>query len=382
MFSLALNLVGATAVAWSLVRTHSDDRAAWVLGVALVSVLVWAMRAVFTAVGLRNAALVAALVSMAAGAVTIAPTDGLAIVPTAVGALVVVGDPSRSLWLGVGSVIGAGFLVVIGAVPFGSPVPGVVAALGGLLLATFAALSRRQFRRSGEQEALLRERDLTMREEAARVSIARDLHDVLAHSLGGLVIQLDAVDALLEAGEQETARQKVVAARALAAEGLAEARRAVAVLRDPRAAASEDTIAPDDVITALSDLLAAHRGLGGTVSFEVHGDPRTLSGAQSMALQRALQEALSNARKHAPGEASLAQFRWQTDRVRLTVSTPLSAPLFGPTTSASRNELAASGGGHGLDGMRERFDALPGGGSVEIRRRDGRFTVIAEARLL
>jgi signal transduction histidine kinase len=120
----------------------------------------------------------------------------------------------------------------------------------------------------------------------------------------------------------------------------------------------------------------------------VSGDARPLSAGQATALQRALQEALSNARKHAPGAAVDARLDWQTERVLLTVSSPLvaSAPTPStpaPSTSAASTgvELARSGGGHGLEGMRERFAALPLGGSATAASGDGRFTVTAEARL-
>lgn len=379
LLALVLNLLGAVAVGWSLLRTHTEDRPVWVLVVAFVSVAAWVVRAVLGFAGWRRGALALSLLAAAAGAFVAPATDGLAIVPAAVAVLYLIGDPERPVQLGGAVAVLSAALVAVGAVPFGSPVAAVLGEMAGIVLAAFAGLSRRQFRTTEEQAALLRERDLEMREEAARVGIARDLHDVLAHSLGGLVIQLDAVDALLEAGDASAARDRVVVARGLAADGLAEARRAVAALRDPERSASAATVAPDDFRGTLDDLVAAHRTLGGTADLRVSGEARPLSAGQATALQRALQEALSNARKHAPGAAVDARLDWQTERVLLIVSSPLVASTPAAATGA---ELASSGGGHGLEGMRERFAALPLGGSATAVSRDGRFTVTAEARLV
>ena len=379
LLALVLNILGAGAVGLSLLRTHTLERPVWVLVVALFSVAAWLARAFLSFAGWRRTALVLCVLSAVTGAFTAPATEGIAIVPAAVAVLYLVGDPEWPLPLGGALAAVSAALVAIGALPFGSPVAAVLGEMAGIVLAAFAGLSRRQFRFTEEQSALLRERELAIREEAARVAIARDLHDVLAHSLGGLVIQLDAVDALLEAGDADAARQRVVAARGLAADGLAEARRAVAALRDPDGAPDTTTVAPADIRATLDALVAAHRTLGGSAVLRQTGEPRALGSAQATALQRALQEALSNARKHAPGEPVDAVLSWQTDRVLLTVSSPLIEPSAAVPANAA--ELATSGGGHGLEGMRERFAALPLGGSVATSADDGRFTVTAEARL-
>ena len=387
LLALVLNIFGAGAVGWSLVRAHSADRPAWVLAVALFAVATWLVRSVFTFVGWRRAALVLCLLSAVTGAFVAPATDGIAIVPAAVAVLYLVGDPTWPLPLGGAVAALAAALVAVGALPFGSPVAAVLGEMAGIVLAAFAGLSRRQFRLTEQQGALLRERELAIREEAARVAIARDLHDVLAHSLGGLVIQLDAVDALLEAGDAAAARERVVAARGLAADGLADARRAVAALRDPAGTATTTVVAADFRAT-LDDLVAAHRTLGGSAALHESGTPRPLGSDQATALQRALQESLSNARKHAPGAPVDAVLDWQDERVLLTVSSPLIASPAAPSPAATSPAApargaarATAGGGPRLGGMRERFSALPLGGSVAATADGGRFTVTAEARL-
>jgi len=370
--ALALTVFGAAAVGYGLVTTHSGARPLWVVVVAFASLALWVARSVLAHYGLAHSALVCVLLSTVLGAITAAPTDGLTVVPAAVGVLAVLGDLAVPLWGGFALAALALLLAAVGAVPVGTPVPALLSMLGGILLGAFGGLSRRQFRRAEEREALLREQDAAMREEASRVALARDLHDVLAHSLGGLVMQLDAVDALLEAGDDAAARSRVIDARRLAADGLADARRAVAALRTPVEASGAETVTAQDVQQTLDDLASAHRSLGGSVELAVDGEGRPLAADVAGALQRALQEALSNARKYAPGAPVDARLSWQTDRVRLVVSNPLTAPYPG---------LARSGGGHGLVGMAERFAALPHGGSATATADAGRFTVTAEALL-
>jgi signal transduction histidine kinase len=359
---------------------------------ALAAVSAWVLRALVALLpGVRRLAIPLSVFAALTGGLVAAPTQGLAVVPAALGVLFVLAQVERPAFVGFGLSLVTVALVAIGAVPFGSPVLAVLAMMGGVVLATFAGLSRRQYRLAEEQTALLREQALEVREERAhaellgqRQEVARDIHDVLAHSLGGLVIQLDAVDALLDVGDVAAAQQRVTDARRLAADGLGEARRAVAALRDPATASSPgatagEPVAPEALTVFLEDLLAAHRSLGGVVDLAVTGHPVSVDRAVASAVQRALQEALSNVRKHAPGEPVRARIDWQTSpdgenrRMRLTVSNPLA--------EGAHPTLASSGGGHGLDGMRERFAALPLGGTATAEVVGDRFTVVVEAPL-
>lgn len=370
--AFALNLVGALAIGFSLFASHSGARPAWVLVVALVSVGAWIVRGAFRLAGVASVEPPLIALAAVSGGIVAGPTDGLAVVPAAIAVLAAVGSLSIPLLAGFGLAAVTLALVAVGAVPFGIDPAAVLAMMGGVILAVFAGLSRRQFRAAEKQAELLQQRELAVREETARVALARDLHDVLAHSLGGLVIQLDAVEALLEAGDTSAAAGRVTDARALAASGLSEARRAVAALRDPDGGGAAATVEPPAFVAAVDDLLAAHRSLGGVVDLTVRGTPVALAAAQAAALQRAIQESLSNVRKHAPGEPVRAELDWQNDRVLLTVSNPL---------ADEAGELAETGGGRGLEGMRERFLSLPLGGEASARVVGDRFTVTAEARL-
>ncbi|QTF71171.1 sensor histidine kinase [Arthrobacter woluwensis] len=369
-----LNVIGSAVVGYALFRTDDGGRPLWAAILAGLSLTAWAVRGVSGLVWRdRRADVPLGLVAAFTGAASAGPTDGLTVVPAAIGILIVIAAPALPLVRGVAAALVSCALVAVSGVPVHASVPAVVTMMGGLVLAAVGGFSRRQFREAEAQAALLRERELAMRQEAERVAIARDLHDVLAHSLGGLVLQLDAAEALLEAGDHSAAAERVAAARRLASDGLSEARRAVATLRDPQAAAVIQAAAPDAVTPGVEQLLQAHRSLGGVVDFTEAGTAHPLSDRAADALLRAVQEALSNARKHAPGEPVRAGLTWTEDTVTLTVSNPLPDPESPAGDSPGR--------GYGLTGMRERFEALGSGSSVRAVVQGDRFVVTAEAAL-
>ena len=178
---------------------------------------------------------------------------------------------------------------------------------------------------------------------AERARIARDVHDVLAHSLAGLSLSLQGAQLMLvRDGASSEAIEQVTRAQGLAAEGLAEARRAVAALR-------EDAV-PD--VRALGDLVTAYRlESGATADFEVEGEVRALPAEVMSTLYRTAQEALANTRKHAPGAPVEVKLCY-ADEVRLTIE-----------DRQGRPPGRAAPGGYGLLGMRERADLI--GGSLE-----------------
>jgi signal transduction histidine kinase len=207
-----------------------------------------------------------------------------------------------------------------------------------------AELLLAQTQRSHEEQLLV-----TRLEESTR--IARDIHDVLAHALAGLAIQLEATGALIEQGaDRETVLARVTRAHALAREGLGETRRAVGALRGE----------PIAVPAGIEELVAEYRSeADGAIELTIDGDPGRLAGPTGEAVLRATQEALTNVRKHAPGaDVSVAVHAGRDpsdDVVLLVRDTP-----DGATSSSAPSALAASGGGFGLRGMRERAEDLGG----------------------
>jgi signal transduction histidine kinase len=191
--------------------------------------------------------------------------------------------------------------------------------------------------RSAETEAaMLRERS----------RLAREMHDVLAHSLSGLMLQLEGARML---STQPNANGRLPAAldRAhhLARAGLEEARRAIAALRD------EDLPNADRLEELAADF--EHDAQVPT-RLEVFGTPRALDPEAALALYRVAQEALTNARKHARPRRVELCLVYELDGIRLTVSD------HGTTTATLVPEGASAGGGYGLSGMRERAELLGG----------------------
>lgn len=179
-----------------------------------------------------------------------------------------------------------------------------------------------------------------------RTRIAREIHDILAHSLGALAMQVEAAQALLTQENPDIAKAVRCVERAgqLTREGLVESRRAVHALRADIGPLSE----------MIGTLVEADGGTMTTV-----GEPRKLQADAALALYRTAQEAVTNARKHAPGKAASVDLRYDPDAVRLTVTNELAE------ADAAR-PLTDSGGGYGLSGLRERMELA--GGMLEAGR--------------
>ncbi len=175
---------------------------------------------------------------------------------------------------------------------------------------------------------------------AERGRLARDMHDVLAHSLSALALQLEGARLL---AEDRDADPEVVAAieRAhhLSASGLEEARAAIGALR------GDEMPGPERLRT-----LAA--GFGDRCALTVTGEPRPLASEARLAVYRTAQEALTNVARHSAAERVELELAYEPDGTRLVVEDTGE----GPTVPA----VARAGGGYGLTGMRERAELLGG----------------------
>ena len=212
----------------------------------------------------------------------------------------------------------------------------VVGAPAGMLLGySFAiaglwsvSLTRREFLVRAEQaEHMLaetrraREAETQAAALAERARIARDIHDVLAHSLAAVSVNLQAAEGLLTADslpadnpELTKAIECIDRAGTLTREGLATARRAILALRDKQAPL------PDQ----LSSLVGEYRATGDlAVDFTVSGTARPLSAEVSLVAFRTAQEALTNARKHAPGQPVTVSLGFEVAEITVGVANPL-----------------------------------------------------------
>ncbi|WP_066517677.1 sensor histidine kinase [Curtobacterium ammoniigenes] len=377
-FSRALNLVGILVVAyWAITLGVRHGHAPIVWALSALALAGWIVRAV---PGTRALLRAAAATMVIAGAIVTPLTDSILIVPVILGIIVLVTDPGLPIWAGVLAGLGASAIFgTIGAV-VGISGSNVLGDVGGVLLGILIGISRRQFR-----DGQAREREAERQAErtallAERSRAARDIHDVLAHSLGGLVLQLDAVEALLDDGQIDQARDRAAQARTLAADGLAEARRAVRTLRDdafptdqdgpagaPALARSAEAAQSDQLARAsvevavvpesLRSLIDAHRGFGGAIA--VDGDPSLpgVDDAHAAAVVAVAREALTNARKHAPGTPVSLSVIVDGDAVDVVIANPLRAD------------------GNGIVGMRERFAELGTAATIEAEESEGEFVV-------
>jgi signal transduction histidine kinase len=193
-----------------------------------------------------------------------------------------------------------------------------------------------------------------------RARIAREIHDVLAHSLGALGIQIQAARSVLRK-DPEQADELLAAAQQMAAEGLVETRRAVQALRT-------GTLPLDEELALVTDTHAQRYHV--PVSYDTGGVPAALPPDATLALLRIAQEALVNAAKHAAGQPVAVRLDYGDADVRLTVRNGL-PPGTGPPA-----DVSTVNGGYGLTGMHERLRLL--NGTLEAGRRDGQWIVTAE----
>jgi len=256
--------------------------------------------------------------------------------------------------------VGAGFLEP-GAVP-----EAVFLAVSPLLI---GAVVRQ--RRSGERQ--LAEQELRHSGERAllqeRQRIARELHDVVAHHMSVIAIQAEAAPYKTADPPPELV-ESFGDIRASALAGLSELRRVLGVLRT----GGQDT-APQPGLAELDALLDSARSGGVSVTVTRTGDPVPLPDGVDLSAYRIVQEALSNAMRHAPGSHVELHLAYRPDALALEVSNDVD-PKAVPVLVASGDHAAAGGGGHGLVGMRERTTML--GGSLDAGpTADGGFRVAA-----
>ncbi|MEE1826400.1 histidine kinase [Streptomyces sp. BE20] len=227
-----------------------------------------------------------------------------------------------------------------------------LAVLGYLL--RLDAEARGTARRLLAQERAARAAEAESAALAERARIAREIHDVLAHSLSAQLVHLEAARLMLDAGtDREQIRERVVAARRMAQDGLVETRQALSALRGE--------------LTPVGEFLVELTGRERAV-LTVTGTPRPLPAEAGLAVRRTAQEALTNVRKHAPGARCTVELRYLPGEVELEVRNGR------PARGDVPPELAGSGGGYGLLGMRERAELL--GGTLLAGRHEGGWRVL------
>ncbi|MEU1511195.1 sensor histidine kinase [Streptomyces sp. NPDC005811] len=221
-------------------------------------------------------------------------------------------------------------------------------------VAELARARREQWSRERAERAQAARR----RADEERLRIARELHDVLAHSLSVINVQAGVGLALLDA-DPDQARTALTTIKSASKEALGEVRQVLDTLRTP----GDAPRAPAPGLDRLPELVEQAARAGLTV--EVTGEPPRLSPGTDLAAFRVLQEALTNVVRHSGSRHARVRLDGHGGTLRLRIDDD------GPATGAD-----AGGSGNGLAGMRERAAAL--GGTIEAGpRADGGFRVLA-----
>ena len=245
----------------------------------------------------------------------------------------------------------------------GAPASSVVAIF--LTAAAAWAVGRALADRTRRAEELQQRADRLEREQqsaalAERARIARELHDVVAHSVSVMTIQAGAARLPLEE-DPSRAREPLVAVEETGHQALGEMRRLLGVLRGGDDA---EALAPQPGMAQIDALVAQVRSAGLPVDVRVEGEARPLAPGVDVAAYRVVQEALTNVLRHAGAARARVAIRYGADALELHV------------TNTGHAVTNGSAGGQGLVGMRQRVELY--GGELDARpRAEGGYAVRA-----
>ena len=315
------------------------------------------MLVVITALAIKTA--VSTTAGPLSGAAGILPS--LLLLMYAVGAFA---PPRRSRWVFVLSLVVAGVNSVVtpgkaSSLPFSLLFVGVLPYVLGRMM---RARVERAVAQRTEAERIDAERDVRADSAVSeeRVRIARELHDVIAHSVSIMVIQAGGARLVMDS-TPERAEASLRSVERAGRDALAEMRRLLGLLDGGR----DRDLTPQPGLAELPPLLSRAKEAGLDTTLHVEGKPRLISPALDLCAYRVVQEALTNAIKYAaPGHADIS-VRWRPPVVELEVSDD--------GRGHSHDALASSG--HGLAGMRERVSLH--GGSLCTGPQGSGFTVHA-----
>lgn len=276
--------------------------------------------------------------------------------------------------IGAGMIV-AGVLVVflrnpesgtVGNIPFVA-VPLAACFVAGRVLRARARSHSHDRARAQQLEA---EREEAIRAALAeeRARIARELHDIVAHCVSVMVVQAGAAEDLLDR-DPPKARAPLRSVQETGRQAVAELGRMLGLLRGERARLA---LKPQPGTADLAELVDHMAGIGLPVQLTVEGAARPLPPGVELTVYRVVQEALTNALKHAAPTIAQVQLRYDDQSVRVSVR---DAGRSGGAGTADANRV-----GHGLIGMRERVGLY--GGSLETAAKpEGGFTVTARLPL-
>ena len=270
-------------------------------------------------------------------------------------------------------------LAVRTASPAAEAVEGLVPVVAAWFIGDSVAARRRYLAGLAEQA----ERERAAETERARqdireerVRIARELHDVVAHTLAVITVQAG-VGRRLAAKRPEEASAALESIETIGRTAQDELRVVLGLLREEEAGAAP--LAPAPRLADVAALVSAVRASGTPVELQMSGADRQLSPALELSVYRVIQEALTNVVKHAPGARAAIDLAVSANHIRLEVADDGGPAGGGPAGRPAAGEAvqAGPGTGHGIVGMRERIGAF-GGRLAAGPGADRGFRVIAE----
>jgi signal transduction histidine kinase len=320
-------------------------------GLILMLSLAWRRRAPLVVLGV---AIATSVVANLVGVLHEATTPAIALVV----AVYTVGGHTSGLRAAVGGLGTAALIAINVAEQFSlGDLLLIAMILGGSWLAGRAIRYRRERERTLERLTIELEREREEKARAAvaeeRVRIARELHDVVAHAISVIVLQARGGRRSLATDPGET-REALDMIEATGSEALAEMRRLLGMLRRDD---EEIALAPQPSLRYLDALAEQVREAGLPVDLSVEGEPTELPPGVDLSAYRIVQEALTNALRHAGPATARVVVRYRENDLELEIADT------GAGTSASDGE------GHGLAGMRERVSLY--GGRIEAGPRGG-----------
>jgi signal transduction histidine kinase len=246
--------------------------------------------------------------------------------------------------------IGFDFVLMLGLL-------GAPWAAGTIVRTRIAARDSRLAQQAVQTEMQAVEQDVIVEQERNR--IARDMHDVVAHSLAVVIAQADGAR-YAQAKDPSAVDGALTAISTTAREALADVRLLLGQLRHPQ------TEGPQPALSDLTRLLEQLSASGLKTAFETKGTPLVLGTGQQLAVYRIVQEALTNVLRHGDiSQQALVRFEWTPDNLEVTIT---SAIVASPATAELRL-------GHGLAGMKERAALV--GGRLSATSDDKHFVVTA-----
>ncbi|HKS44448.1 MAG TPA: histidine kinase [Amycolatopsis sp.] len=360
--------LAATLCAVTLITSAVDLHHGWTANATAVLAAAVAYGAT---IGRRRRPMVALAVSVAAAAafMAVSRSHGLVVMAPLIvlyHLAVAAGDRRRVL------VAGAVAVLVLAGVPefvthvLGSGGPwldaaklAIAAACGLALAAGDATRSRRAYVAEVEERARRAEtgRELEARRRVVeeRLRIARDLHDSMGHHIAVINAQAGLATHVFD-DRPATARHALTTIKQASRAALDDLRDTVGLLRQPGESATPTE--PALGVGGVGDLVASLRGAGMRIDQQVEGSIRPLPPAIDLTAYRVVQEALTNVGKHAPGAPAHVRLCYQPTALRIVVEDD------GNGRGTHRGEApllpAGDGAGHGIQGMRERVEAIDG----------------------